>query len=394
MNKVTTINLGGISFQLEEAGYDALRAYLDDAAARLQGNPDRDEILSDIEQAIGEKFRGLLSGYKNVILTREVEAVLSQMGPIQDDAGAASGASTTASGGGSASSSGAAQPAGTAPAPKRLYRIPEGAMIAGVCNGLAAYFNIDPTIVRLAFVLLTLIWGAGILVYIIMAIVVPQALTPDEKAAATGVPPTAQDFIRRAKQGYYEAMKSFPDRQARREWRRRFKRDMRNWSANVQREATATAQDCRRNWEHYWGMGTWNPGLGLALPVVSLLHGALVIAWICTLISLLATGTVFGVVLPVGMPVWVAVLILLFVYGMMVWPLKAARRAFYYGARGAPGAPFALFCVMDAFIWVAVVGTLLWLAVHHFPQAHEAVRNIPTVAHDMADSIRDWWNHH
>jgi hypothetical protein len=52
MNKVITINLGGTAYQLEEGGYDALRAYLEAAAARLQGNPDREEILSDIEGAI------------------------------------------------------------------------------------------------------------------------------------------------------------------------------------------------------------------------------------------------------------------------------------------------------------------------------------------------------
>ena len=61
MNKVITINLDGNAYQLEEGGYDALRAYLETAAARLQGNPDRDEILSDIERAIAEKFRALLA---------------------------------------------------------------------------------------------------------------------------------------------------------------------------------------------------------------------------------------------------------------------------------------------------------------------------------------------
>ena len=39
-----------------------------------------------------------------------------------------------------------------APAPKRLYQIRDGAMISGLCNGIAAYFNVDPTFVRVAFV--------------------------------------------------------------------------------------------------------------------------------------------------------------------------------------------------------------------------------------------------
>src|SRR5215469_16711499 len=85
MNKVITINLGGAAWQLEEGGYDALRAYLETAAARLAGNPDRDEILSDIERAIAEKFRPLLSGFKTVVETKEVETVLKQMGSIETD---------------------------------------------------------------------------------------------------------------------------------------------------------------------------------------------------------------------------------------------------------------------------------------------------------------------
>ena len=58
--------------------------------------------------------------------------------------------------------------------PKRLYRSNKNRMIAGVCGGLAEYFNIDPTIVRLIWVLLTLISvGAGILAYIIAWIIIP-----------------------------------------------------------------------------------------------------------------------------------------------------------------------------------------------------------------------------
>ena len=76
MNKVITINLGGTAYQLEEGGYDALRAYLETATARLQGNPDRDEILLDIERAIAEKFRALLASHKTVVGTKEVAVVL------------------------------------------------------------------------------------------------------------------------------------------------------------------------------------------------------------------------------------------------------------------------------------------------------------------------------
>ncbi len=57
---------------------------------------------------------------------------------------------------------------------KRLYRSRSDRVIWGVCGGLADYFNLDPVIVRIVFVLLVLANGLGVIVYIIMAILVPQ----------------------------------------------------------------------------------------------------------------------------------------------------------------------------------------------------------------------------
>ena len=57
---------------------------------------------------------------------------------------------------------------------KRLYRSKKDRMICGVCGGIANYFNIDPTLVRLAFVLIAMGAGAGILAYIIAAIIIPD----------------------------------------------------------------------------------------------------------------------------------------------------------------------------------------------------------------------------
>ena len=57
---------------------------------------------------------------------------------------------------------------------KRLYRSKKDRMICGVCGGIANYFNIDPTLVRLAFVLITLGAGSGVLAYIIAAIIIPD----------------------------------------------------------------------------------------------------------------------------------------------------------------------------------------------------------------------------
>ena len=56
---------------------------------------------------------------------------------------------------------------------KRLYRIEDGKMLAGVCGGVAEYFNIDPTVVRLGWALISAFAGAGIIAYIAAAIIMP-----------------------------------------------------------------------------------------------------------------------------------------------------------------------------------------------------------------------------
>ena len=56
---------------------------------------------------------------------------------------------------------------------KKMYRIENGKMIAGVCGGIAKYFEIDPTVVRLAWVIFSAMGGSGVLAYIIASIIIP-----------------------------------------------------------------------------------------------------------------------------------------------------------------------------------------------------------------------------
>ena len=148
----------GNAYQLEEQGYDALRNYLDGAAAKLVANPDREEILSDIEQAIADKLRAQLGPYKNVAATSQVVAVVAEMGPVEAGAEMPPGAPPPEAKPGASGSPPRTEAPGAA---KRLYRLYDGAMISGVCNGIAAYLNLDPTIVRLAFVIVDNIYRRG-----------------------------------------------------------------------------------------------------------------------------------------------------------------------------------------------------------------------------------------
>src|SRR5262249_240526 len=153
------------AYQLEEQGFEALRAYLESAEARLKDNPDRAEILADIEQAIAEKCSRYLGPSKTVVSASEVATIIAEMGPVE-----------TAEAPGSAPDAGATASEDDASrrAPKRLYLIREGAMLAGVCNGIATYVNADVTMIRIAFVVLTFVtFGATIPAYFVLALIIP-----------------------------------------------------------------------------------------------------------------------------------------------------------------------------------------------------------------------------
>lgn len=193
MQKVITINLNGNAYQLDESAYDALRAYLEHARAQLGSYPDKAEILRDLEQAIAEKCARFLGPGKTVVTAAEVEQILREIGPVDG------GAETTS------------KEAPQMGVPKRLYQIREGAMLSGVCNGLAAYLNLDPTIVRVAFIAAAVIEATvrddppvmTAMLYVLLVFIVPYAKTSEQRAAAQGtsegVPYKVQEMVERVK---------------------------------------------------------------------------------------------------------------------------------------------------------------------------------------------------
>jgi len=204
MQKVITINLNGNAYQLDESGYGALHTYLEHADAQLGGNPDKAEIIRDLEQSIAEKCLRFLGPGKSVVSTLEVEQILREVGPVDGGttpSGHAAGQHTPHAG----------SDATTPPHPRRLYQIREGAMLSGVCNGLAAYFNVDPTIVRVAFVVSAVVEMAvtddppwiTVMIYVLLVFVVPYAKTSEQRAAAQGasegIPYKVQEVVERVK---------------------------------------------------------------------------------------------------------------------------------------------------------------------------------------------------
>jgi len=372
MQKVTIIELNGNAFHVDEPGFEQLRAYLDRAAAKLAADPDRVEIMADLEQAIAEKLRKFLHPHKTVVSAAEVAQVLTEMGPVESDAGAA-GATPGASG--PAEPRAAAADAGAA---KRLYQIREGALVSGVCNGLAAYFGVDVTLVRVIFVALTVFtFGGWILAYIAMMFVIPYAQTSEEHAAAHGLPFTAQKLVEQAKQQHA--------RFTQKEWRRHWRRQRRDW------------REAQRRWRHGFAHRPeeWGPPQpadyagqvvgGILLPLFGLANAVLTAAFIFALVSLVITGTILGWHPPLDVPRWTAILSLALLYGLAVWPLHAVQRAAYHALYGTHHRWFAASAGTFSLLWAIVV---FYLAYHYVPGVREFVLSIPAAWSELLQHLQ------
>ena len=347
MNTVVIVNLNGIAFHLEEPGFQTLRAYLDGAQSQLAANPDKSEIMSDLEQAIADKCAHYLNPHKNVLTAAEIDDVVRQMGPVQSEGGAAPSdspppngaaqpgagaaphaASTQQAGAGPGGSQSANAASGTSAGPsvRRLYQIREGAMISGVCTGIAAYLDIDVTVVRILFALFTVLtYGLGVTVYILMMLVIPFANTDEEHAAASGAPFNAQQVIDRAKKHYAEFKDGKEWRrhwsQQRREWRRKWRTERIWWGHNLQRNVYAF-----RNGTGYAG----HLFAGLMIPVLAIANTLLDCAAIVAIVVLASTGGLFGWQLPPNIPLWAAVLVIILIFSAITSPLRHARKAIFY----------------------------------------------------------------
>jgi phage shock protein PspC (stress-responsive transcriptional regulator) len=186
MKKTLTISISGFVFHIEEDAYEKLHRYLEAINSHFKGFDGKEEVISDVEARIAEILQKNISGSKEVITIADIEEVIAIMGQPSDfgiDEEAATGSKT----------------ASYSALPKRLYRDPERKMIGGVCSGLGAYINIDPLWVRIIFLVSIAISGFGLLVYIILWIVVPEASTTAERLEMRGEPVTVSNIERNFK---------------------------------------------------------------------------------------------------------------------------------------------------------------------------------------------------
>jgi len=380
MNTVIIINLNGNAFHLEEPGFQSLRTYLERAQAALKDNPDKAEIMADLEQAIADKCVHFLRPHKNVLSAAEIDEVLKEMGPVQSENAADAGAAAAAAGAGAGNGPNAESKTGgaSAGAPRRLYQIREGAMLSGVCTGLAAYLNVDVTIVRIAFVLLTLLTtGIWILVYLGMMLVVPFANTGEEHAAAAGAPFNAQEVIDRAKKHYAE----FKDNK---EWRRHWRQQRREWRRKWHEGAYWWGHNLQRNVYQFSSSAVYGGHLGatLLIPFLAVLNALLFCAWIAAIISLATTGAIFGWVVAASIPLWASILILMILYSMLSRPLRHARRAIYFNTSGQN---YLWFAAWYEILSTGVLILVCWFAYTHVPEVRDFFQH-------FAQNVTMMWN--
>ena len=169
MKKTTHINLSGMAFKIEEDAYERLRLYLEEIETHL-GQDEASETLNDIETRMAELFSSVLLSSDKAITINDVEEVIKTLGKPEDF--------------GSEEEEKPKKKKVEGKKARRLFRDPNNRILGGVCSGLGAYFNTEPIIFRLCFII-GLFYGISILPYIILWIIIPKARTIEQRAQMT-----------------------------------------------------------------------------------------------------------------------------------------------------------------------------------------------------------------
>ena len=178
MKRTVQVNLSGQVFTIDEDAYEVLSAYLKRIASLYDRSAGKDEILSDIESRIAELLIERKGESKEVVTIEDVAAVTAIMGnPEQFEDDSMDDTEESYRTNYSSDSS-----------KKRLYRDSDNGIIGGVCSGIAYYFGIDPVLIRLFFGLSFIFFGSGVIFYILLWIIIPEARSASEKLNMKGEP--------------------------------------------------------------------------------------------------------------------------------------------------------------------------------------------------------------
>lgn len=168
-------------FHIDEDAYSRLKRFLAALEQKLKSDTNRKEIIADIEARIAELLNARLGEKRQAVILADVEFVIEIIGepevifdeePRQEKK----------------------ERAGKQQSYRRMYRDPDRRIIGGVCAGLAAYWNLDPTMVRVVFVLLIFPGFLGAFIYFALLVVLPEAQTTAQKLEMRGEPVTFENI--------------------------------------------------------------------------------------------------------------------------------------------------------------------------------------------------------
>ena len=197
MNKTVNINLGGMFFHIDEDAYQKLTHYFDAIKRSLSNSSGQDEIIKDIEMRVSELLTEKQKTDKHVVGLKDVDEVIAVMGQPEDYRIDDEGTENTSTNFSSTSK------------PRKLYRDKDNGMVGGVLAGLGHYFGIDKVWLRIFLLILFFAWGIGLMAYIILWIVMPEAKTTAEKLEMTGEPVTISNIEKKVREEFEAVSEKF-----------------------------------------------------------------------------------------------------------------------------------------------------------------------------------------
>jgi phage shock protein PspC (stress-responsive transcriptional regulator) len=197
MNKTVNINLGGMFFHIDEDAYQKLTRYFEAIKRSLSNSSGQDEIIKDIEMRVSELLNEKQKTDKHVVAMKDVDEVIAVMGQPEDYRIDEEGTENTSANFTSTSNT------------RKLYRDKENGMIGGVLAGLGHYFGIDKVWLRIFLLIMLFAWGTGVLAYIILWIVMPEATTTAEKLEMTGEPVTISNIEKKVREEFETVSEKF-----------------------------------------------------------------------------------------------------------------------------------------------------------------------------------------
>jgi len=194
MKKSVNINLAGIIFHIDEDAYEKLNAYLSALHKKFGNNEEAKEIIADIENRISELLKERLGNVRQAVEIEDINYVIKILGRPDDYI--------------TSDEENNKKESSYSYKKKKLYRDPENAVIGGVCAGLGHYFNIDPILLRILFIVLLFIGGSAFLLYLILWIAIPTARTPIQKLEMKGEEVNLSNIEKKYGEDEFEKSKS------------------------------------------------------------------------------------------------------------------------------------------------------------------------------------------